>query len=81
MKEKTSVSLSRDLLNEIDRLAGRKQSRSGFIEQVLRDYLRRREVAALHARDLKALNAAADKLNREAADALEYQAPINFADR
>jgi metal-responsive CopG/Arc/MetJ family transcriptional regulator len=81
MKEKTSVSLSGDLLNQIDRLCGRKQSRSAFIERVLREYLLRRELAALHARDLKALNAAADKLNREAADVLEYQAPINFAER
>ena len=80
LNEKTSVSLSRDVLNQIDRLAGRKQSRSAFIEQVLREFLRRRALAALHARDLKLINKAAGELNREAADAREYAVPIDFSE-
>jgi metal-responsive CopG/Arc/MetJ family transcriptional regulator len=74
MKEKTSVTLSREVLSGIDRLAGRQHSRSAVIEHVLREYLRRRERADLNARDLKILNRAADRLNVEAEDALEYQA-------
>jgi metal-responsive CopG/Arc/MetJ family transcriptional regulator len=75
MKEKTSITLSKDLLATVDRLAGSKQSRSAFIERVLRRYLRQRKRAALQARDLALLNRAADRLNSEAAEVLEYQAP------
>ncbi len=75
MKEKTSVTLSKDVLKDVDRLAGSKYSRSAFIERVLRRYLRERARAALEARDLERLNGAADRLNREAAEVLEYQAP------
>jgi len=74
MKEKTSVTLSKDVLKDVDRLAGSKYSRSAFIERVLRRYLRDRAKAALEARDLERLNRGADRLNREAAEILEYQA-------
>jgi metal-responsive CopG/Arc/MetJ family transcriptional regulator len=73
MKEKTSITLSKDLITKIDRLAGSRQSRSAFIEAVLRRFLRDRARAATHARDLSLLNGAADRLNREAVDALAYQ--------
>ena len=72
MKEKTSITLSRDVLTKIDRIAGSRQSRSAFIEGVLRKYLRERARARRHTRDLAVLNSAADRLNREALDALEY---------
>jgi metal-responsive CopG/Arc/MetJ family transcriptional regulator len=75
MKEKTSITLSRDILTGIDRLAGSKHSRSAVIEKVLRRYLRERARAAVQARDLERINAASDRLNSEAADVLEYQAP------
>ena len=75
MKDKTSITLSRDVLAGIDRLAGSKHSRSAVIEQVLRRYLRERARAAVQARDLERINAASDRLNSEAADVLEYQAP------
>jgi metal-responsive CopG/Arc/MetJ family transcriptional regulator len=73
MKEKTSITLSGDILTAIDRLAGSKQSRSAFIERVLREFLRERTRAALQARDLERINAAAQRLNAEAADVMEYQ--------
>lgn len=73
MKEKTSITLSKDLLSAIDRAAGSTQSRSAFIERVLRSYLRRRAIAAANARDLRLINAAAEALNREALDVLGYQ--------
>ena len=75
MKEKTSITLSKDLLARVDRLAGPKQSRSAFIERVLRKYLQDRRRTRIHARDLELLNQAADRLNREADEVLEYQAP------
>ncbi len=74
MKEKTSITLSKDLLKELDRLAGSKGSRSAFIEGVLRKYLRDRVRTAKHARDLQRINRAAGRLNREAEEVLEYQA-------
>jgi metal-responsive CopG/Arc/MetJ family transcriptional regulator len=74
MKEKTSITLSGDVLAGIDRLAGSKHSRSAFIERVLRRYLRERARAAVQARDLERINAASEQLNTEAADATEYQA-------
>jgi len=74
MKQKTSITLSREVLTGIDRLAGRKYSRSAVIERALREYLRQRERAAMNARDLEILNREADRLNAEAEDALKYQA-------
>jgi metal-responsive CopG/Arc/MetJ family transcriptional regulator len=75
MKMKTSLSLSPDLLVDIDRASGG-EPRSAFIERVLRAYLRRWERAQIDARDLELLDAAADDLSTEAMDALEYQVPI-----
>lgn len=73
MKEKTSITLSADVLAGIDQLAGSKRSRSAVIERVLRRYLRERERERIQARDLELINRAAGSLNQEAADVLEYQ--------
>ena len=75
MKEKTSITLSKEVLTGIDRVAGSKQSRSAFIEAVLQQYLRQRARAQLEARDLELINRAADELNAEVEDVLRYQAP------
>ena len=74
MKEKTSITLSGEVLAGIDRLAGSKHSRSAFIERVLRRYLWERARTAVQARDLERINAASERLNSEAADVMEYQA-------
>jgi metal-responsive CopG/Arc/MetJ family transcriptional regulator len=73
MKEKTSITLSPDILAKVDRVAGTKLSRSAVIEQVLRNFFLERNRRKLHARDVQRINASADRLNREAADVLEYQ--------
>ncbi|MDP9159422.1 MAG: ribbon-helix-helix protein, CopG family [Acidobacteriota bacterium] len=73
MKQKTSITLSDDVLTRIDRLAGSKYSRSELIERVLRKYLQEKTRNELNLRDLELINAAADRLNAEAADVLEYQ--------
>ena len=75
MKEKTSITLSREVLKGIDRVAGSRQSRSAFIETVLNQYLRQREHAQRDARDIELINRHAAKLNRDAEDGLEDQAP------
>jgi metal-responsive CopG/Arc/MetJ family transcriptional regulator len=76
MKEKTSVTLSPEVLKGIDRLAGSKQSRSAFIETILQQYLRQRARAQRDARDMEIINRNAQQLNRDALDGLEYQAPL-----
>ena len=73
MKEKTSITLSADVLAGIDRLAGTTRSRSAVIEHVLRRYLSEHARTRIQARDLEQLNRAADELNAEAADVLDYQ--------
>jgi metal-responsive CopG/Arc/MetJ family transcriptional regulator len=75
MKEKTSVTLSPEVIAGIDRLAGSRVSRSAFIEDVLRRFLKDEERARRDAREVELLNRAADALNREAEDVLDYQAP------
>jgi predicted transcriptional regulator len=74
MKAKTSITLSKELLTALDRLAGTKGSRSALIERVLRKYLRERARSTQHARDLDHINRAAVKLNKESAEVLECQA-------
>jgi metal-responsive CopG/Arc/MetJ family transcriptional regulator len=74
MKEKTSITLSAEVLADVDQLAGHKLSRSAFIEFALRSYIREKRRAQIHAQDLERINSAADRLNSEAADVLEYQA-------
>jgi metal-responsive CopG/Arc/MetJ family transcriptional regulator len=66
MKTKTSVTLSEVILAQVDQLVGRKQSRSAFLERVLRRYLREQTKATFYARDLALLNGAADQLTPEA---------------
>ena len=73
MKEKTSITLSSDLLKKVDHVAGSKVSRSAFIERVLRLYFRERARRQIHARDLERINAGAEALNSEAEDVLTYQ--------
>jgi predicted transcriptional regulator len=73
MREKTSITLSSEVLAKVDRLAGSKRSRSAVIEQVLGDYFTERSRTAAHARDVERINASAEHLNREAAEVLEYQ--------
>ena len=72
MKRNISITLSRDVLAGIDHLAGSRQSRSAFIEAVLRKFLRSLAPAELEARDLERINRASDRLNAEAAEVMSY---------
>ena len=72
MKVKTSITLSEDLLGEVDRAAG-SESRSTFIEGVLRGFLRRRALDEEQDRDREILDRVAEALNEEALDVLRYQ--------
>ena len=72
-KMKTSLTLSREVIRGIDRVAGRQRSRSSLVDAVLRRYLAQRQRAAINARDLELLNRWADEFNAEAEDVLEFQ--------
>ena len=73
MKVKTSLSLSQDLLESIDRIAGPGVSRSSFMERVLRRFIEERAQAKREVREVAALNRRAAGLNAEMADALSFQ--------
>jgi len=75
MKQKTSVTLSEAVLRELDRHAGSGESRSAYIERVLRQHLRRETRRAAQERDVERINAAAERLNADMADVLGLQAP------
>jgi metal-responsive CopG/Arc/MetJ family transcriptional regulator len=71
-KQKTSITLSGELVEAIDALAG-KAERSAFIERAVRSYLRRKIRRWQSEKDLKAINAHAGQTNRESDWLLEVQ--------
>lgn len=76
MKAKTSLTLSGDLLKELDRMAGPKVSRSSFIERILRDFVDQRARQKRLAEEVAAINEHAGRLNSEMSDALSFQAKL-----
>jgi metal-responsive CopG/Arc/MetJ family transcriptional regulator len=71
VRVRTSVTLPADLLKEIGQVDS---NRSAFIERALRAYLTRLR----RAKDVRIINAHADRLNREATDVLGYQRPMKW---
>ena len=76
MKIKTSITLSEDILEAIDRIIVKPKNRSAFIENALRDYLEKRAKKLRDDKDLEILNKNSDRLNREAEDVLSYQVEL-----
>ncbi len=76
MKVKTSITLSRDLVQKMDELSGFYGNRSALIEKAVRDLIAAEEKRRRDARDLEILNQNAESLNSEAADVLSYQVEI-----
>jgi metal-responsive CopG/Arc/MetJ family transcriptional regulator len=76
MKIKTSVTLSDTLLAAIDRHAGKGANRSEFIETAVRAYIAALVRKRQNRRDQAIINRHAERLNREANDVLDYQAPL-----
>ena len=63
------VTLPDDLVARIDNLTG---DRAAFVVDAIRSFLRETETAT-DADEIARINSAADELNREAEDVLEYQ--------
>jgi hypothetical protein len=74
MREKTSVSLTSELLVEIRRVAGRDVNRSEFLEAAAWDRISLLKRRRRDARDRAILSRRFRSLNTEALDVLEYQA-------
>lgn len=70
MRVKTSITLPSELLRQLDLID---KNRSALLERAARAYLTRLESERRDRRDLEIINRNADRLNREAADTLEYQ--------
>jgi metal-responsive CopG/Arc/MetJ family transcriptional regulator len=79
MKVKASITVSDEILQEIDELA-KSSSRSEVIEQALREFLAARQRALRDARDVEIVNRHADAYNLETADLLSYQPWIELAE-
>ena len=69
MKSKTSITLSKDLLEDLDRVIGGSGNRSRTIEAAVREYINHHTREARDRRDIELINKNADSLNREAKDA------------
>lgn len=73
MRVKTSVTLPSSLLEDIDRA---NSNRSAFLEQAARHYLQLGGKRDRDAKDAAILAQNSERLNREAADVLEYHDPL-----
>ena len=73
MKMKTSITLEKEVVADVEQAAREGESRSQVIERLLRQSFAARERDATDQRDRKIINAHADELNEEAVDVLGYQ--------
>jgi metal-responsive CopG/Arc/MetJ family transcriptional regulator len=73
MKVKTSITLSPEVLEAVDRVAGATSSRSEIIEQAIREFLVTRARARRDARDVELINEFADQFEAEMADIIATQ--------
>jgi len=73
MKINISVSLSKDLLQEIKQRSKNYINRSAFIESAINYYLKEIRNSEKNNNDLDIINKNAKRLNKEALDVLSYQ--------
>jgi metal-responsive CopG/Arc/MetJ family transcriptional regulator len=76
MKRKTSITLSEEIVREIDELCSRYGNRSLLIERAIRDFLTAEAKRKRDMQDSEILNRRGDALNKEAKDVLSYQVDI-----
>lgn len=73
MKVKTSITLSKSLIKEIDTAITKSGNRSLFIEEAIKNYLTLQKRFKRNNNDIEIINRMADELNSEADDILSYQ--------
>jgi metal-responsive CopG/Arc/MetJ family transcriptional regulator len=76
MKQKTSVTLSEDVLAGVRKVSRRGESRSETIERLLRDHLAGEAARQARVREVEQINRHAEALNAEAQDVLAYQGDV-----
>ena len=76
MKIKTSITLSREILDLVNKYTEGDNSRSAFIELAVRTYLDLIERNRRDQKDLLIIDRNSKMLNREALDVLRYQAEL-----
>ncbi len=75
MKIETSISLSEDILDVIDKLSEKYQNRSEWIEMALRSFIAQIS-SEKNGQDIDIINKNAARLNEEALDVLTYQVDL-----
>ncbi|MBD3343894.1 MAG: hypothetical protein GF401_02385 [Chitinivibrionales bacterium] len=60
-------------MREVDKLARPGSNRSEFIEAAVRRFIEQLRRERINSKDIEIINRHAKRLNREAADVLEYQ--------
>jgi metal-responsive CopG/Arc/MetJ family transcriptional regulator len=73
MQLRISVTLSEEIVREMDVLADPSSNRSEFVETAVRRFIEQLHRERRNASDLAVINRKARQLNREAADVLEFQ--------
>ena len=73
MKVKTSVTLSAEVIREVDHFIRESGNRSEFIEAALRDFMARQIRDEQNRRDLEIINRRHAHLNREAEEVMAFQ--------
>ena len=76
MKVKTSITISKNLIKEIDSIISKTGNRSIFIEEAVKNYLIQRKRFIRNQKDIEIINNVADELNKEAEDTISYQAKL-----
>ncbi len=76
MRVATTIALPEDLLAALDQRSEEYGDLSRLVEAAVRAFLGRPSRDELDARDLEIIERHADELNKEAAEALEYQVPL-----
>ena len=76
MKIKTSITLSEEIVHEIDAYGDRFKNRSAFLETAARFFITQLRRAEQDARDIEIIDQWADDLNEEVTDALSFQIPL-----
>ena len=76
MKVETSIIVDQDLLEAVDKLAGKDKNRSEFIEAAIEAYIAQIARHTQNVKDIEIINERADDLNEEALDVLDYQVAL-----
>ena len=76
MRQKTSLTLSEEVLAGLKKATRRGESRSETVNRLLRERLADDAAQLARAREVEQINRHADALNAEAADVLAYQGDV-----